>query len=117
MGLNMAIQQSLPALQGARFGCNNPVIAHFFQQIGRVDELGSGTRKLMKYGKLFGGSDPELIEDDVFRIIEYTIPDNPKSRLQKYRLAVLVKAAALCPHGTPSCSPEYRRRKLTRVGG
>jgi len=69
MGLNVAIQQSLTALQGVRFGCKNPVIALFFQQIGRADELGSGTRKLMKYGKLFGGSDPELIEGDVFRII------------------------------------------------
>ena len=27
----------------------NPVIAHFFREIGRADELGSGVRKLMKY--------------------------------------------------------------------
>ncbi len=47
----------------------NPVIARFFREIGRADELGSGMRKLMKYGKIFGGSDPELIEGDVFRII------------------------------------------------
>ena len=47
----------------------NPVIARFFREIGRADELGSGVRKLMKYGKAYGGNDPELIEGDVFRII------------------------------------------------
>jgi len=47
----------------------NPIIAAFFRQIGRADELGSGMRKLMKYGKAYGGSDPEMIEGDVFRII------------------------------------------------
>ena len=53
----------------------NPVIAHFFREIGRADELGSGVRNLMKYGEAFGGSDPELIEGDVFRtVIKY--PDS-----------------------------------------
>ncbi len=47
----------------------NPVIASFFRQIGRADELGSGMRNLMKYGKAFGGADPELIEGDIFRIV------------------------------------------------
>ncbi|MBW1671290.1 MAG: transcriptional regulator [Deltaproteobacteria bacterium] len=47
----------------------NPVIARFFREIGRVDELGSGMRKLMKYGKAYGNEDPEMIEGDVFRII------------------------------------------------
>ena len=47
----------------------NPVIAGFFRQIGRADELGSGMRNMMKYGKVCGGKDPELIEGDVFRII------------------------------------------------
>ncbi len=56
----------------------NPILANFFQQIGRADELGSGMRKMMKYGKAFGGADPELIEGDVFRMIinvpEQSIP-------------------------------------------
>ncbi len=30
----------------------NPVIARFFREIGRADELGSGMRKLIKYGKV-----------------------------------------------------------------
>ena len=47
----------------------NTLIDRFFREIGRADELGSGVRKLMKYGKTYGGSDPELIEGDIFRII------------------------------------------------
>ena len=47
----------------------NPVIASFFRQIGQADELGSGMRKLMKYGKAYGNADPELVEGDIFKII------------------------------------------------
>jgi len=47
----------------------NPVIARFFKNIGRADELGSGVRKLFRYGKTYGDHDPELIEDDIFRMI------------------------------------------------
>ena len=46
----------------------NPVIARFFREIGRADELGSGVRNLMKYGKAFGGREPELVEHDIFKI-------------------------------------------------
>ncbi len=49
----------------------NPVIARFFKELGRVDELGSGVRNLMKYGKIFGGKDPELTEGDVFTTLVY----------------------------------------------
>jgi ATP-dependent DNA helicase RecG len=47
----------------------NPVIGAFFREIHRADELGSGMRKLMRYGKIYGGADPELIEGDIFRMI------------------------------------------------
>jgi ATP-dependent DNA helicase RecG len=58
----------------------NPVIAQFFREIGRADELGSGVRNMMKYGKTYGGSSPELIEGDIFRInIKY--PDIESSQL------------------------------------
>ncbi|MCK5521010.1 MAG: putative DNA binding domain-containing protein, partial [Candidatus Marinimicrobia bacterium] len=46
----------------------NPIIASFFQQIGRADELGSGMRNLMKYGEIYGNTDPQLIEGDIFKI-------------------------------------------------
>lgn len=47
----------------------NPVIGAFFREIHRADELGSGMRRMMKYGKTYGGADPEMIEGDIFRII------------------------------------------------
>lgn len=64
----------------------NPVIAAFFRQIGRADELGSGMRKMMQYGKAYGGADPQLIEGDIFRII--------------------VKVPEFGPSGEGSLSPE-----------
>jgi len=47
----------------------NPVIARIFKEIGLADELGSGVRKLFKYCTAYCGHDPELIEDDVFRLV------------------------------------------------
>ncbi len=52
----------------------NPVIGSFFREIHRADELGSGMRNMMKYGKAYGGADPEMIEGDVFRIV-IKVPD------------------------------------------
>lgn len=46
----------------------NPVIARFFREIGRADELGSGVRNLLKYSKAYGGKAPALVEADIFRI-------------------------------------------------
>jgi len=45
------------------------VIGAFFRQIDRADELGSGMCKMMLFGKAYGGSDPELIEGDIFRMV------------------------------------------------
>jgi ATP-dependent DNA helicase RecG len=47
----------------------NPIIAAFFRNIGLADELGSGVRNLYRYGKLYSGQEPQLIDGDVFRII------------------------------------------------
>ena len=48
----------------------NPVIAKFFKEIGRVDELGSGVRNTFKYCGIYTpGTKPEFIEEDVFRTI------------------------------------------------
>lgn len=48
----------------------NPVLAKFFREIGRMDELGSGMRRLFHYGPNYAsGRKPEVIEEDVFKII------------------------------------------------
>lgn len=44
----------------------NPVIANFFTQIGRSEELGSGTRNLYRYSHLYTGKDPVLEDGDFF---------------------------------------------------
>ena len=45
----------------------NPIIASFFNQIGRAEALGSGTRVLYRYSRIYTGRDPVLEEGDVFR--------------------------------------------------
>ena len=47
----------------------NPKIARIFKEIGMADELGSGVRKLYRYSRAWYGHEPEMIEDDIFRVI------------------------------------------------
>ena len=49
----------------------NPIIASFFKQIGNADELGSGTRNLFRYVRLYSGADPVIDEEDQFKV---TVP-------------------------------------------
>ena len=51
----------------------NPIIAAFFKEIGRADELGSGTRNLYHYTRLYSGVDPVIDEEDAFSV---TVPLN-----------------------------------------
>ena len=44
----------------------NPIIANFFTQMGRSEELGSGTRNLYKFSRLYTGRDPVLEDGDRF---------------------------------------------------
>lgn len=44
----------------------NPIIANFFTQMGRSEELGSGTRNLYKFARLYTGKDPVLEDGDRF---------------------------------------------------
>lgn len=47
----------------------NPIIARFFKEIGRVDELGSGVRNTFKYVSIYSnGKTPVFHENDVFSI-------------------------------------------------
>jgi len=82
----------------------NPVIARFFREIGRADELGSGMRKLIKYGKAYGGRDPEMIEGDIFRII-VKYPDfeaRPAEKVQGRDTPTVI------PTVTPTVTPTVR---------
>ena len=47
----------------------NPIVASFFRNIGLADELGSGVRRLFKYGRRYSGKNPQLFDGDVFRTI------------------------------------------------
>ena len=51
----------------------NPIIAAFFKEIGRADELDSGTRNLYHYTRLYSGTDPIIDEEDAFSV---TVPLN-----------------------------------------
>lgn len=44
----------------------NPIIANFFTQMGRSEELGSGTRSLYEFSRLYAGKDPVLEDGDQF---------------------------------------------------
>ncbi|WP_211279896.1 RNA-binding domain-containing protein [Bifidobacterium eulemuris] len=61
----------------------NPTIADFFHQIGRADELGSGTRKLTKYSALYSGAVPYLHEGDVF-VAQLQVPWNTQIGAESY---------------------------------
>lgn len=47
----------------------NPPIAKVFQEIGLVDELGSGMRNSYKYMKMYSGGEPSFAEADVFTTV------------------------------------------------
>jgi ATP-dependent DNA helicase RecG len=68
----------------------NPTIANFFKQIGWVEELGSGVRKMYKYCPIYvNGALPVIEEGDVFKI---TI---------KYELGELVNDGVIGPINKP----------------
>ncbi|WP_321517174.1 ATP-binding protein [uncultured Bacteroides sp.] len=57
----------------------NPTIANFFKQLGWVEELGSGVRKMYKYCPIYvNGALPVIEEGDVFKLtIKYEAGDGP----------------------------------------
>ena len=65
----------------------NPNIARVFKEIGLADELGSGVRNLFKYTKIYSGSDPEMIEGDIFKIIIPTpqVSDQVSDQVERFR--------------------------------
>ena len=68
---NKAINPGIITPSNLRPYSKNPIIAKFFHEIGRADELGSGVRNLYHYVRLYSGSDPVFDENDIFRL---TVP-------------------------------------------
>ena len=66
---NRAIRSGIITPENLEPNPKNPIIASFFNQIGYADELGSGTRNLFKYVRRYTGKEPQIIEDDIFKII------------------------------------------------
>ena len=92
----------------------NPVIARFFREIGRADELGSGVRNLMKYGKAFGGVNPELIEGDVFKII-VKYPDFEKRSTDTVKLTPVSGVESGVESGTESGTESEMASKVLSI--
>ena len=46
----------------------NPAIARMFREMQWAEELGSGVRNLFRYARAFGGQDPILREESIFRV-------------------------------------------------
>lgn len=61
----------------------NPSIAKVFREIGFADELGSGVKNLYKYSKAYGGSDPMIVEGEIFRIEVQTPSETTQKTAQK----------------------------------
>ncbi len=61
----------------------NPTIAKFFKEMGLVDELGSGVRNIHKYGKSYFGYEPEIIEEDIFKMFFKVKEDDTQQATQQ----------------------------------
>jgi len=80
----------------------NPILSAFFREIDRADELGSGMRKMMLYGKKYGGADPQLIEGANFRMI-ISVPEFGENPAKPARI---VPTPQVAPQVTPQVAPQ-----------
>ena len=79
-------------------------IANVFSQMGIVEELGSGTRKIFKYTPLMsGGKLPQIEEEDVYKVtipIEALASDGGQKSIQegiqKSILIYRIKTDVIC---------------------
>lgn len=66
---NRPYMSGLVSLETLKPHPKNPIIASFFKQLGWVEELGSGVRKMYKYCPLYVKGATPIIEDgDVFKL-------------------------------------------------
>ncbi|MCL2854598.1 MAG: AAA family ATPase [Defluviitaleaceae bacterium] len=77
-------------LEGFKPDPKNPLLAHFFIQIGRADVLGSGVRNLYKYTQIYSGGEPQLIEDDIFTTI-IPLKSETNGKIEEVRKEVIAE--------------------------
>lgn len=92
----------------------NPVIGAFFREIDRADELGSGMRNLMLYGKKYGGADPQLIEGDIFQMV-ISVPEFGESPADARGQISVEPAENGSPKGSPKSSPKGSLKTEDRI--
>ena len=62
----------------------NPIIANFFTQMGRSEELGSGIRNLYKFSQIYSGRPPEMEDGDFFEAfvpVPLSVADVPSGKV------------------------------------
>ena len=98
----------------------NPVIARFFREIKLADKLGSGTRNIMNYGKLYGGLEPELIEGDIFRtrigypdMASYLAESRPESGPESRLATEILKALKNGPLGKNEIASIFKHQSIS----
>ena len=83
----------------------NPNIAKVFREIGFADELGSGVKNLYKYSKAYGGRDPVIVEEEVFKIEVQTAQETAQENTKDKILELLRK------------NPKYTKDDLMQILG
>ena len=92
------------------------------REIHRADELGPGMRSMMKYGKAYGGENPEMIERNVFRIFvkvpEFgTIETKDEATNQVTNEVIPQVTPEVTPEVTPAIEePVQKGYKFTKFG-
>lgn len=95
----------------------NPMIARFFKEIGWVDELGSGVRKVFRFTPLYtSGAKPVFVEEDVFKTVIPLVSDTTQKTTQETTQKTTQKTEdrilELLKH-----SPEYGRVQISEALG
>lgn len=87
----------------------NPAIARVFREMQWAEELGSGVRNLFKYARAFGGQDPILSEESIFRV---TVMLPQLSGVSATLPALKLEATLIQPESQPESQPGSQPESL-----
>ena len=99
---NKAYNYGIITLKNLKPEPKNPIIAKFFNNICRADELGSGVRNLYRDVRRYSAADPIFDEGDVFTL---TVPLNDSIPAAGQETSSVVRGAI--PQVTTAVSPQY----------